>query len=283
MPQGSVLGPLLFLLYINDIHTCSSLLSFILFADDTNLFISGKNIEELEILVNREMKCVQVWLEDNQLTLNLKKTNYVVFKSHKKQCKKELKIKLNEYVINKANNTKFLGVIIDEHLTWKNHISYVTCKIAKTVGVLCKARHVINQDLLLSLYYSLIYPHLIYGNIVWGNNYKTRLDRVIKMQKKVVRIITFSSYTESSKPLFQKLQILNVDQINSHQTILFMFDLFNNKLPYKFNDVYVLNSQLHSYGTRQSNNIHKQFYRTNYGYYSIQCKGTELWNSFLKI
>ena len=221
-----------------------------------------------------------VWLEDNQLTLNLKKTNYVVFKSHKKQCKKELKIKLNEYVINKVNNTKFLGVIIDEHLTWKNHISYVTCKIAKTVGVLCKARHVINQDLLLSLYYSLIYPHLIYGNIVWGNNYKTRLDRVIKMQKKVVRIITFSSYTESSKPLFQKLQILNVDQINSHQTILFMFDLFNNKLPYKFNDVYVLNSQLHSYGTRQSNNIHKQFYRTNYGYYSIQCKGTELWNSF---
>ena len=98
-------------------HTCSSLLSFILIADDTNLFICGKNIGELETLVNREMKRVELWLEDNQLTLNLKKTNYMVFKSHKKQYKKKLKIKLTEYEIKKVNNIKFLGVITDEHLT----------------------------------------------------------------------------------------------------------------------------------------------------------------------
>ena len=74
------------------------------------------------------------------------------------------------------------------------------------------------KDLLLSLYYSLIYPHIIYGNIVWGNNYKTRLDSLIKIKKKVVRVITFSSYTESSKPPFQKLEILNVNQLNNKQT-----------------------------------------------------------------
>ena len=83
------------------------------------------------------MKRLQVWLVNNQLTLNLKKTNYIIFKSHKKKCKKELKIMLNEYEIKQVHNTKFLGVMIDEHLTWKNHINYVTCKIAKTVGILC--------------------------------------------------------------------------------------------------------------------------------------------------
>ena len=95
------------------------------------------------------MKRVQVWLENNQLTLNLKKTNYIIFKS--------------EYEIKQEHNTKFLGVMIDEQLTWKNHI----CEIAKTVGILCKARHFIEKDLLLSPYYPLIYPHLIcIGNSV---------------------------------------------------------------------------------------------------------------------
>ena len=133
---------------------------------------------------------------------------------------RELKIILNEYEIKQVHNTKFLEVRIDEHLTWKNHINYVTCKIAKTVGILCKAHHFIGKDLLLSLTnYSLMYPHLIYGNIVWGNNYKTRLDSLIKIQKKGVRVITFASYTELSKPLFQKLEIPNfsivINQLNN--------------------------------------------------------------------
>ena len=96
----------------------------------------------------------------------------------------------------------------------KSYKLNVTCKIAKTVGILCKARHFIGKDLLLSLYYSLIYPHLIYGNIVWGNNNKTRLDSLqVKIQKKGVRVITFSSYTELSKPLFQKLEIPNFSNV----------------------------------------------------------------------
>ena len=110
VPQGSIQGPLLFLLYTNDIHTYSNLLFFILFADDNNLFFSGKNIGELETLVNSEIKRAQVRLEDNQLTLNLKKTNYIIiFKSHKKKYKKELKIALNEYEIKKVTNPKVLG------------------------------------------------------------------------------------------------------------------------------------------------------------------------------
>ena len=94
---------------------------------------------------------VQVWLEDSQLTLNLKKADYIIFKSHKKKCKKELKITLlirinMTYRNNKGINTSFLGVMIYENLTWKNHINYLTCKIAKTAGILCKARHFIKND-----------------------------------------------------------------------------------------------------------------------------------------
>ena len=134
------------------------------------------------------MKRVQLWLVDNQLILNLKKTNYIIFKSHKKKYTKGLKIMLirMNMKLKKSINTRFLGVMIDEHLTWKNHINYVTYQIAKTAGILCKSRHFIKKDLLLSLYDSLMYPHLIYGNIVWGNNYKTRLGSLItEMQNKL--------------------------------------------------------------------------------------------------
>ena len=183
-------------------------MSTILFADDTNLFCSGKDLQELEVLINEELAHVQEWLMLNKLTLNVKKSNFIIFRSHKRKLKNHLSLKLSNELLQCIEHTKFLGIIIDQHLTWKNHINYVTKKVTRTTGVLCRIRFYVSQPLLRMLYYSLIYPHLHYGNIVWANTYPTRLEKLFKLQKKILRIITFPSYTAPSLPLFDKLDLL---------------------------------------------------------------------------
>ena len=207
VPQGSILGPLLFLIYINDLNNSTKNLSTILFADDTNLFCSGKDINELECNINAELVHVQEWLTLNQLTLNIKKSNHIIFRTTKKQLKKSLTLKLDNKEIQRVDKTKFLGIIIDQHLTWKNHIDYITKKIIKTTGMLCRIRFYVSHVLLKILYNSLIYPYLHYGNIVWANNYPTRLMKLFKLQKKsttyhnilsIYRTISSSFYKDGS-------------------------------------------------------------------------------------
>jgi len=125
VPQGSILGPLLFLIYINDLNNSTCKVSTILFADDTNLLCSGKDLQELESIVNIQLTGVQEWLLVNQLTLNKKKSKFIIFKSHKKRFKRQLHLQLSGNDLQRVEESKFLGIIIDQHLTWKNHVEYV--------------------------------------------------------------------------------------------------------------------------------------------------------------
>ena len=278
VPQGSILGPLLFLIYINDLNNSTSKLSAILFADDTNLFCSGKDLQELESIVNTQLTGVQEWLTLNQLTLNIKKSKFIIFKSHKKQLKRQLHLQLSGNDLQRVEESKFLGIIIDQHLTWKNHIEYVVKKIIRTTGLLCRIRFYIDQSLLIMLYNSLIYPYLHYGNIVWANNYPTRLDRLFKLQKKILRIITFSSYSAPSFSLFTRLGLLNIFQINDFLIGSFSFSLNNKVLPIYFDDFCIENARVHEHNTRESKHLHKIFRRTNYGKFSTRNKIIEIWN-----
>ena len=132
IPQGSILGPLLFILYINDISNASNLLRFILFADDTNVYYSGKNTSDVSNVLNQEMERVSDWLIANQLSINFKKTNYVIFKPRQKRLNlTNFSLKIKNNLIERKSSIKFLGVIIDEHLSWKEHISTVAAKISK--------------------------------------------------------------------------------------------------------------------------------------------------------
>ena len=171
--------------------------------------------------------CILVlnFLTLNQLTLNIKETNFIIFKSNKKRLRRDLHLTLNGTVLQRVEDSKFLGIVIDQHLTWKNHIDYITKKILRITGLLCRIRFYVNQTHLKMLYNSLIYPYLHYGNIVWANNYPTRLDTLFKLQKKVLRIITFSPYTAPSPLLFIKLSLLNIYQINDFLIGSFSFSL----------------------------------------------------------
>ena len=135
-----------------------------MFADDTNIFLSDSNLITLETLVNKELSHLATWLKANKLSPNVKKTHYVVFSNKRIPAKIDLTID-NER-IGETCKTKFLGVIIDNKLTWKDHINYISGKMARGIGVIIKARNYLNKDTLLSLYYSFIYPYVTYCNQV---------------------------------------------------------------------------------------------------------------------
>ena len=166
VPQGSVLGPLLFLLYVNDIHKCSKKLRFYLFADDTNILYADKNVKALETTINVELQKLYMWLTANRLTLNSKKSNFfIVFHPYQKQLAYQPKICMfdneqNKYVdLESKVYIKYLGVLIDKNLSWKYHIDTIATKISKNVGLIAKLRHYVPRRILLNFYKSLIHPY----------------------------------------------------------------------------------------------------------------------------
>ena len=181
VPQGSILGPLFFILYINDIINALNLLDPILFADDTSIFFSHKDMAYLIDTFNLELIKISDWLKANKLYLNLKKTKCITFTPRQKRLNCSFQIAIGNQPINQVMETTFLGVILDKNLTWKPHISYSANKKSKSIGVIYRSSFYLPQKSLL-MYYSLIYPYLFYCNMIWASTYLTNLRRIVTLQ-----------------------------------------------------------------------------------------------------
>ena len=254
-----------------------------MFADDTNLFYSHKKITTLFQIVNSELKLVNEWFLANKLSLNAKKAKYVLF--HKVSMCDSLPSQLptmtfNNIEIKRENSIKFLGAIIDENLTWKNHIEVVENKISKNIGVLYRASHLLDFKNLLKIYFSFIYINISYANIAGASTFKTKLQETLKKQKYAAQIAFHANRLDHARPLLKEMKALNVYQINLIQTLKCMRKTKYGKNPRiffpKFREVD------HQYPARFS---HNSFcYKRSAGKttsFTITLRGPAIWNSFL--
>ena len=192
VPQDSILRPLLLLLYVNDLKNASSVLDLTMFADDTNLFYTHSNMQMLFSTMNEELASINQWFVSNKLSLNAKKTKYSFF--HKPSKKDDIplmlqKLTISNHVIERQEFIKVLGVLLDENMNWKEHITYKENKIGKNLGLLYKAIPFLERNVLLALYYSYIQNYINYANIAWGSTCMTNLKKINSQQKHAIRII----------------------------------------------------------------------------------------------
>ena len=258
VPQGSVLGPLLFLLYVNDIHRCSNKLRFYLFADDTNILYGRKNFKDLETTVNNELQNLYNWLTANKLTLNIKKSNFVIFHTYQKRLAYQPKLCMfdnekNKYVrLESKVYIKYLGVLIDQNLSWKYHIDFIVTKISKNVGLIAKLRHSVPPSILLNIYKSLVHPYLTYGLAAWGQARKTHLNKICILQKRALRLLYFTDWHEHAIPLFLEANVLPITFLYYESVSTLMYDINNGKAPTNMLNLFQKTSNIHSYNTRSS-------------------------------
>ena len=280
VPQGSVLGPLLFLLYVNDLPNASDILSFILFADDTNLFLASNDPTRVGYLLNSELEKVNSWFLTNKLLINFSKTNYMIFKPRNRIIDENLiNIYINNNEINRVTNVKFLGIKIDNKLTWKDHVNEISQKISSVIGIMNRLKFILPIPILNNLYNTMILPYLSYCNIIWGNCASYLLQKLLLLQKRALRVITKSPYLAHTEILFHKLNILNIYDLHSYFVASFMYSYLKNDLPNIFNDFFTLNRDIHRHATRNSNNFYVPNFRYNFSRSMIKYKGAVVWNA----
>ena len=273
VPQGSIMGPLLFIIYMNDICNVSKFLYAILYADDTCVLLNGKDLNNLIQSMNTELDLLSTWLKSNKLSLNTHKTFFQLFHRARIKTNNSVNIIVDKCVLNKVTSIKYLGVIIDHKLNWIEHISYVKNKISKGIGILYKARQFLEKRDLLNLYYSYIYPYLIYCIEIWGCAAKSHMNPLYLTQKKIIRIITFSHYISHTQPLFQDLSILPLEKLVLYRIALIMYKMSNCLIPKTMSDLYITNKDIHSYDTR-----YKNLFRIPKGTINYTSLSARLWN-----
>lgn len=227
LPQGSILGPLFFIIFINDITQASKLLEFIIFADDTNLLLTHQNHEILHSLANAELKNINLWFQLNKLTLNVTKSNFIIFSCTNKHPEQ---ISIGNIPLKEVTETKFLGVMIDSKMNWEAHIKHVCKKISPKIGLLHKIKHLLTPSLMLKLYYAFIHTHLTYSVIAWGNADNKHIGKITVLQNRVIRLAR-TDKSQKTITLYKDNKCLTFRDIVKMQSNMFMFKLKHNLLP----------------------------------------------------
>ena len=285
VPQGSLLGPLFFLLYVNDLPN-AVLGTPTLFADDTCLMLKHSNLSTVQSNLNYQASCLIDWCKSNNLTINPQKCHVLLIPPKLNKTSTNFVVKLDDTIIKAENCVKYLGILIDSNLNFRFHLEKIENKLSKSLGILYKLKPILPQNTLLKLYYSMVHSHLLHGLVVWGSTFTSYLQKLNSIQNKAVKLIGGGNYLDRATPYYSKLNILKLPDLNNLETAKFVYRFMHNTLPQSFSDIFVKASEI-SGRTRSSGNRHSLYiprYNTNRLQRSIKYQGVKIWNSIsLKI
>ena len=251
VPQGSILGRLLFLMYVNDLSNSTSC-NPCLFADDICLVVSNSSFSSLEQNCNAELENLNNWSNANKLQINPKKSISISFLPKLNINEEKLKILYNNCTLACCDSSKYLGVIIDNKLNFQSHIHAIENKVARAVGILSKVRYLFPSSTLLLLYFALIHSHLLFGLVLWGNTYSTYLAKLQRLQNKTICIISKCNYQTPITPHFYKLGILKIADQCTVEVGKMMYQHSKQALPPCISSFFSPISSIHSRRTRSS-------------------------------
>ena len=279
VPQGSILGPLLFLLYINDIQNSSSSPQFLLFADDTALLYSAPSLHALQTNINTSLPDIATWLNSNRLTLNTKKSTYQLFSLSRSYP--DIHIHVNGTPLCRNKSPKYLGVIIDENLKWSSHIKQVESTISRNIGLIRRSQYLLDSGSLLLLYNALVLPFLTYCLQLWGSSYASNFSRLITLQKRIIRIIDHSGSRDHTSPIFKKYSVIKfLDLIElSHVNVMHSF-LMSTLPPVIANNFSIYPPHLQR-RARTPQHFIVPFAPTNYRKFSLYVAAPDAWNRLI--
>ena len=280
VPQGSVLGPLFFLLYINDLQNCLKYGKSYIFADDTAIVVSHKKLKSLKKRLNIDLKLLHNWLCSNKIGLNVSKTETILFRHPKKKVDYDLKLKLHGKRLCLSQKTKYLGIHIDEHLSWKTHCDEVAKKLRRANGILSKLRHFLPLRTMVQIYHALFQSHVNYGIQVWAQNLPKN-NRIQTLQKIAIRLMTHSPPHTPSLPIFRQLNILKINVLVYLSNIKLALKSLKNEAPNAVSSALGLNYVSNEIVTRGNTNkmLKRHEIRTSkYGFFSIRNQSIMHWN-----
>ena len=281
IPQGSILGPLLFILFINDLPMGLKYCKVSMFADDTLLYCEGSEVTDICSKVNEDLEYVKMWLDNNKLSLNVEKTEFMFLGTRSRLNninEVDVNIKIGEQKLIRVKKCKHLGVIIDENLTWQDHIAHVQKKTGCGLHMLKTVKPYVDKPTLQMVYNAIVSSHLNYCDSVWDNCGVTLSNKLQKVQNRGARIINGSSWDSSGKQNLSKLNWISLVDKREENTAKMMLKILNNQAPQYLCDKFSYIDK--KYNTRQSKlNVNKIQPHNNSGKRTFQFRGAQVWNS----
>ena len=278
VPQGSLLGPLLFIAYINDLPSVVNNCEIQLYADDTLLFYSSNSISDIEHHLTEDLGSIVSWLESNFLFLNYSKTKIMLVGTHQRLSR------VNSFTVHARNNIlgrvyqfKYLGVMLDPTLSWNDHIDYISSKISSRLGMLRKARRVVPREACITLYESMVLPLFDYCSAVWGGCGQTNRSYLDRLQRRAVSII--ESRTVQQSEVRNTLRWPSLEARRNYQISLLVFKCLHGLAPVYLLNQFSFSRDFHTYNTRHKDQIRLPLAKTSKFQSSFLYNGAKVWNT----
>ena len=279
VPQGSVLGPLLFLIYINDLPNCCLTRKVRIFADDTVIFFECDDPNQLSVIIEDILRHINDWFVANKLTMNIEKYNSCIFRSLKNKNKPiPESVPFNNYTMNRVPHIKYLGVFLDEHLSFTYHVNEVCKSLRKYFSIFYNIRRYLNKEHIKAIYYSMIYSKIQYGLLTFGLTTAKNIKKIQTLQNKLLKVLTNQKYRTPTNDLHNSLDILKVKDILTQGILCFVHKYVNKKLPNVFDNYFKKFNEIHNLNTRNKDKFIAPKHRTVLGSKTIKHMGAVKWN-----